>query len=514
MFSQPIDTKNVGAGATELPARGALEAWGDRWWRWAVLALLIGYGAFLAVYFVPVASGSDSSGYLNFADLLLRGRLIDDARPILGWRSDSPFATVPLGFLMEQGTGRFVPTYPSGMPLHFAAAELVVGRVAGMYLVGVGGALAAVLLCYLVGRELGLSRGLAGVSAAMLAWNPVFLFVAIQPLSDVLATTWCLAAAWGVLRSRRGTGWALFAGGAAAMAVLVRPTNILIFPALLVWMPSWRALGCFVVGGLPGAGWMAWYQNALYGSPLTSGYGDVRSIFGWANLGPTTEHYAKWLPRFVPIVWILSAVALVRTLRTDGRTAVALSLWFGAIAVFYVFYDVTQEAWWCLRFLLPAMPALILGGALGIEVLRRRLEGRAVQVWRMGVLALAIWAAVLGWHWSGQVNALQPSRAERPYREIATWIDEHLPPNAAIACLYASGAVHYYTRCAVLRWDMIERAEFEEFAGRVDLNAQPVYALLFREEERQAFEERLPGRWEKLHENARAGVWRFLEPAN
>lgn len=509
-----MDAKNVSLGAAERAGLGgARKAMTNRWWTCAALVLLIGYGAFLAAYFVPVASGSDSSGYLNFADLLLRGRLIDDARPIIGWRGDSPFATAPLGFVMEQGTGRFVPTYPSGVPLHFALAELVVGRVPGMYLVGVGGALAAVILCYLVGRELGLSRGIAAIGAAMLAWNPVFLFVGIQPLSDVLATTWCLAAAWGVLRSRRATGWALFAGVAAAMAVLVRPTNVLMFPALLVWMPSWRALGWFVLGGIPGAGWMAWYQNALYGSPLTSGYGDVRSIFGRDNLGPTAAHYLKWFPRFVPIVWILATLALVRNLRTEGRAALALSLWFGAIAVFYVFYDVTQEAWWCLRFLLPAMPALILGGALGIEALRRRLEGRTILVWRWSVVAIAIWAAVLGWRWSGKVNALGPSQAEAPYREIATWIDEHAPRNAVVASLYASGAVHYYTKCAVLRWDMIGRREFAEFASKVDLDQQPLYALLFHEEAEPAFE-RLPGRWEKLFENRRGVVWRFLGPEN
>ncbi len=514
VFSQPMDIKNVSAGAAELPVPGVRKAVGSRWWGWVVLALLMGYGGFLAVYFVPVASGSDSSGYLNFADLLLRGRLIDDARPIVGWRSDSPFATSPLGFLMEKETGRFVPTYPSGVPLQFAAAEWVLGRVPGMYVVGVGGALAAVILCYLVGREIGLSRTLAAVSAAMLAWNPVFLFVAIQPLSDVLATTWCLAAVWGVLRSRRGWGWAVFAGVAAAMAVLVRPTNLLVFPALLVWMPSWRALGWFVLGGLPGAAWMAWYQNALYGSPLTSGYGDVRSIFGWDNLGPTAAHYARWFPRFVPIVWILAAVALVRSLRAEGRSVLALSLWFGAIAVFYVFYDVTQEAWWCLRFLLPAMPALILGGALGIETMRRQWKGgRADRVWQWSVVAIAIWAAILGWRWSGKVNALGPSQAEAPYQEIATWIDEHAPRNAVVASLYASGAVHYYTRCAVLRWDMIERREFEEFSRTVNLDVQPVYALLFHEEAEQAFQ-RLPGGWEKLFENSRGAIWRFLGPAS
>jgi len=483
-----------------------------RRWKAAGWALLLAYGVLLGVYFTPIAGGSDSSGYLNFADLLLRGKLIDDARPVVGIRTGSSFATAPLGFSLEQETGRLIPTYPSGVPLHLAAAELVVGRVPGMYVVGVGGALAAVVLCFAVGRELGLSKALAALSAAMLAWNPVFLFIAIQPLSDVLATAWCLAAIYGVLRARRSPRWALLGGAAAAMAVLVRPTNVLIFPALLVWMPGWRALAWFVAGGLPGAAWMMGYQNAIYGSPLSSGYGDLWSLFRASNLGPTVRHYGEWLPRFVPILWILGALLLLPWARTRWRMIAGLALWFFPVAVFYVFYDVTKETWWCLRFLLPCLPALILGGALGIEAVRGRLSRRGTRIWTWSVAGLAVWAALLAWNGSRGLGVFGTADSEPPYREIATWVNNHVPKNAAVVSMIASGAVHYYTDCAVLRWDMIEREEFQAFAANADLEVQPVYALLFREEEQQAMNERLPGRWERIFENRRGAVWRMVGP--
>lgn len=484
-----------------------------RWWRAGALTVLLGYGIFLAVYFTPVASGSDSSGYLNFAHLLLRGRLVDEARPVRGLEAQSPFATVPLGFLMDPETGRLVPTYPSGMPLQFAAAEFVFGRAAGMHVVGVGGALAAVGLCYAVGRELGLSRALSALSAGMLAWNPVFLFIALQPLSDVLATTWILAAVFALLRARRSTGWALFAGAAAAMAVLVRPTNLLVFPALLVLMPGWRQFGLFVAGGLPGAVWMAWYQNALYGGPWASGYGDIRDHFHWSNLIPTSAHYAEWIPRFVPIVWVLAIAGVARFWRAEWKTVVALALWAAPVAVFYLFYDVTKETWWCLRFILPAMPALILGGAMGAAGIRAVATGRGVQLWRLGAAVVAVWAAGLGWFWGQRLKVIEISNSELPYREMATWVAANVPRDAAVVCFFASGAVHHYTSCAVLRWDMIARPEFESFARTMDVNVQPVYAVLFHEEEREALNERMPGRWEKIHEASRGAVWRLVGAA-
>ena len=93
------------------------------------------------------------------------------------------------------------------------------------------------------------------------------------------------------------------AGAAFAAAVLTRPTNLLLAPALVVligWKP--RQLLAFVAGGLPGAAWLAWYNHALYGHPLASGYGNIGAAFGVRYGAPTALHFGKWLALLLPAV--------------------------------------------------------------------------------------------------------------------------------------------------------------------------------------------------------------------
>ncbi|MFM9091810.1 MAG: glycosyltransferase family 39 protein [Verrucomicrobiota bacterium] len=210
----------------------------------------------------------------------------------------------PVGFFPRGGPpGDLVPTYPSGLPLQFAAASRLLGWTAGPLLVLVAAALGAVALTYLLGRELGLTPALAATGAALLAVNPVFVFTSLQPLSDTVATTWVLAAAWAAVRARVHRGWALAAGAAFALAVLVRPTNLLLGPAVALLIGrDWRRLLLLAAGGLPGAAWLAGYQHALYGHALASGYGDIFAAFGWQYGAPTARHFGAWLARLLPPV--------------------------------------------------------------------------------------------------------------------------------------------------------------------------------------------------------------------
>src|SRR3954469_9352383 len=155
-----------------------------RWIRWLGLVSLLAYGIYMAWLFVPSAGGADSSGYLNSAKLLAHGKLVAPSRVIPELKLTSPYHLVPLGFTCEPkpDSVRLAPTYPVGMPLQFAAATLVAGWTVGPYLVGVGGGLAAVWLCYRCARELGVSPLLAMIGAAALAFSPMFIFIAVQPL--------------------------------------------------------------------------------------------------------------------------------------------------------------------------------------------------------------------------------------------------------------------------------------------------------------------------------------------
>lgn len=249
-----------------------------RWFVWLGLLALAAYAVFLARNTTVAAGGSDSSGYLNSARLLASGRLQSELRvpPEFGAGETLNRAHfTPNGFFPHPNNPHLPPTYPPGLPLHFAAAAKVAGCNLGPWIVELGGAVAAVWLCYLVARELGLDPALAAAGAIALAVCPLFLFTSFPPLSDTLATAWCLATVFAALRARQGLAWAAGCGVFLAIAVLVRPTNIVILPALLVLIGfEWRRFLALAVPGLPFALWLGYYNHALYGGAMRSGYGE------------------------------------------------------------------------------------------------------------------------------------------------------------------------------------------------------------------------------------------------
>ncbi len=182
--------------------------------RLRVLALALGlaalalYGAFLVRNAAYAVGGSDSSGYANSARRLLSRTLV--ARPrsleLLGLPDSLAEIATPLGFIAGPRPGTITPFYPAGFPAHLAAAALVGGWERGPYLVSPIAAVLCLVFLYLLGRELGLSPAWsAGTTAALAAW-PAFLFQAIQPMCDVVATLWATAAIFFAVRARRRAG--------------------------------------------------------------------------------------------------------------------------------------------------------------------------------------------------------------------------------------------------------------------------------------------------------------------
>ena len=150
---------------------------------------------------------------------------------------------------------------------------------------------------------------------------------------------------------------------------------------------------------------------------------------------------------------------------------------FAALAGFYLFYRVSQEEWWCLRFLLPATPLLILAALLGVEAIarrwthgRRRLfrtraspDGRSLLespaspeashdhgvsdgVVRLGrggtdsqklapfrtgaALALGLWAIGNSVYWCRRLEVFRVKEHEQIYLATATAARQHLPAQA------------------------------------------------------------------------------------
>ena len=489
--------------------------------RWLVLSGLValaGYAVLIGCHFSTAAGGSDSSGYLNSARLFAAGELQTDLRvpaefpPAL---TENRIQFLPLGFWPFAGNPHITPTYPTGLPLHLAIAGKLLGWTAGPIAVGLFAALGAVWLCYAAGRELGLGPPLAAAGAAVLGLCPVFLFTAMQPLSDTLATTWCLAAVWAALRARRARGWAVACGAACAIAVLVRPTDLLVAPALLVLLgPDWRRIALFAAGGLPGAIWDAAYNRALYGGALHSGYGSIfetfHLVYGW----PTAWHFLKWLALLLPVA--LLALPFVAAARREFRTRelLALVVWFGAITGVYIFYEVSHEVWWCLRFILPAVPALVLGGGLGLEALARRVDAaRAERIRAVAALALAVWAAVLARYWTHRFFIMTMKAGEHTYIEACTELREKFPPGTLVVTMTFSGAAYFYTDLPVLRWDQVDAPRFAQFAALAQKAGRTVVAVEYKWEEDKALREHCPGNWQLVATLKNAAIWRLAAAA-
>lgn len=458
------------------------------------------YLGLIAAYCSPYAAGSDSSGYLNLARLLLRGELVTPVPRIDGLAPPewNYYFQQPLGFKVDWAAGTEAPTYPPGFPLHLALAALFIELDHATILVNVLLVVAAAGLMIALGRRFGLPWPWALAAAALFWASPMFISAALQPMSDLPATVWVLAAIWCALRARDRWPWAFAAGMAVAVAVIVRPSNLLaVLPVAVALGFRLRAWLALVAGGLPGAGFLAAYNFALYGSAFTTGYGSVDDLFRAEHVPHNTAHFALWIFLLASPPVTLAALALP-CLRRPSPLPVGLAIvWAAAFTAFYAFYYHAGEAWWYLRFILPMFPAVILAGTIALHQTSLRLAGNHRARWLpAGLVALAlIWDAGM----ARRLSLVATKASEAGYEQSARWTNAHVPANAIVLQMQCGGALTYYTDFTLVRWDLLEAnttwvrlQEAARDAGR------PIYAALFDFEHAPALEQHTPGEWRPL----------------
>ncbi len=494
------------------------------------LALLAAtYAFFLGWYHSPYAGGSDSSGYMNSARLMLEGRLTDPLRLPAGMPADllPPQLFVPLGFTSDPTGQHWLPSYPPGLPLHFALLGWLIGLGPATTAIGVGSALAFALLLYFTGREFGLQPNWSLALALLGALSPLTVTYALQPMSDLVAAVWGLATMLFALRSRRHIAWAVAAGAALALAVLVRPTNALFFlPAALALQPSLRHGLAFVLGGVPGALLLALYNRTVYGQFVASGYGDMSHLFSLANVPHTLWHYARWLPA-VATPLVLAALALPWQ-PIPRRLKAVLLTWVAAFLLFYSFYDCTSEHWWYLRFILPALPAVGLAAALVLQRINfpswflasRLLPANATpdqlvrgRILRAPVTLLLLLAAA-GWllDWGRTLRVTQVELDERTYALTGRWIADHLPADAVLVAMQVSGNAYYYANRPCLDPNFVTPENYARLNAWLAAHRRPLYAVTHEYEE-PTLRQNLPGRWDVVTRLRQATVWRRVDPS-
>jgi len=477
-----------------------------------VAALAVCYAWFLAVNGSSLASGSDESGYFNSARLLAAGTAGTPVPTIEGLSGHhwNPVLQQPLGFTLRKDTGQFIPTYPVGLPLHLLIAAQVVGWDRSAILVNVLGALASGLLLVLFGRRVcGLRWAWALASVAFLWMCPLFIFFSLQPMSDMPTTVWTLLAFYAADRSRERWSWAIVSGFAVGLSVLMRPTNALILLPLAVLLGgNWRLWIAMIAGGLPCALFQGGYNFWIYGTVLTSGYGDIRSLLQFDFVPPNASHFARWIPRLLtPLV--LLALGLPWFLRARPRVVGSIIVWSVTLIGFYLFYFHSGETWWYLRFILPIFPFLLLAAAM---VGQRLTDLIPQHNFRAGLIALiVIFGLNQQFKLSRELDVSSPQSADLAYLHMMDWLRQSIPADSIVVAMQASGALHYYTDFTLVRYDLMEPATFDRVVQAARIHGRPIYAPLFPFEIDPVVNARLGGKWKKVTSIDYLTIWR-LQP--
>jgi Dolichyl-phosphate-mannose-protein mannosyltransferase len=490
--------------------------WGPR----AALGLmLLVYALLLFPNKSTSVGGSDSSGYLNAARAIAAGRALEPVEALA--RLHQPALRqrlfIPLGYVPGYRPGSMAPMYPIGLPLHAVAFAAIFGWSLGPFLIGPLSAVASVLLVYLVARELDIHPAASVAAAAMFASVTVLTFFALQFMSDVPAAFWALAAVLFALKSRHRTEWAVGAGLAFGVGVLVRPSSaVLLVPLLFAVSPSIRAWAAFLAGGLPVAGAFFAFNKAAYGGILRTGYSeiDAESAFALGNLPPRIRHYASWISAMMsPLIlpaWLAASLDRARPL----RCRLLLFSWFAVFFLLYSSYG-PYEAWWYTRYLLPGVPALAISAAMGGEDLLRWFRSRG-GTWarRLGTAAIAasfLLVCGTGIRLGRKYDILDIGRGESAYPETIRWASARVPGRALVLAMQFSGAMRAYGWGEFVRWDWIDPKDFPGFRREMEAAGYRFYALLLPFEVEQATP-LLPKGWKYLGSNRDASLFE-LPPA-
>jgi hypothetical protein len=284
----------------------------------------------------------------------------------------------------------------------------------------------------------------------------------MAPMSDVpAAAAWAVSVACALGQTPTA---AFSAGVAAAVAILIRPNLAPISGIIFSWL-LWRSLRrtaststlsalWFLGPAAAGAAAVAVINARLYGSPLASGY-DLTDGFLLSYVWPNLQRYGGWLiSAETPFALAGLAGLAVSTGRLWRTEASRDARWLlgGMAAIVWISYllFVPWDAWWYLRFLLPAWPAMTLGTASMAAALYRipSSGARAAAILLLAAIGVhGVWQAV-------ERQVFVVARGEAKYVEVAKTVESLTDPDAVIIAAQHSGSIRYYAGRLTLRWDV------------------------------------------------------------
>jgi hypothetical protein len=477
----------------------------------AVLAVAIGVIALAQSSFT--ASGADAYAYVTQADLLLSGRLtvpVPIANDVPWPRPLSTF--VPFGYSAVANESAIASAVGPGLPLLMALFKAIAGHPALFLVVPITAAL-LVWSTFAIGREMGSSA--LGLGAAWLvATSPAFLTMTKEPMSDVPAAAFWAVAVWMTCRLRlavvAGVAAATVVSGvAAAIAILIRPNLVPLAAVLAVWM-LWqreendlrdrlRSLVLFSIPVVLACLSIAWINNTLFGSPFSSGYGATGQLFSVANVVTNVQRYGGWLAETQTPVAVAGLFALLvpssrlwpesEARRLGGVAsakagALLLAAIAGTVFAIYAFY-IPFDAWWFLRLLLPAWPALCIGSAAVIMAVSRLAGVRAREAQVVALIALGLYTAFL----ARRLNVFPDNEGERRYATIAELVQHATEPSSLILASIHTGPLRYYAGRDTMRFDLLDEAWLDRAVAWLTAQGRHPYFLI-EDWERPIFERR------------------------
>ena len=427
-------------------------------------------------FLLATVGGADSYGYATAAQQLASGGLVAPA-PIAEWLSspDRLALASPLGWAPWAGGNGIVPKYPLGFPALLALAGSIAGPNA-IFFVPPAMGLLTLWLVYRFTRRWG-DTTVSLLATALVAWNPVFLTYAKQPMSDVAATAWMMLALYCARSPVR-------AGLAAGAAFLTRPALIVaggVIPSLTAALKCrppgarGRFRDALIAGAIVAAAvaLQMSLQAFLFGSPFASGYGSADFLFSLGRFPENAAIYARQSWIAFGALWFAALGAGVWVLR--GRRAADILAVAAAVALPYLFY-IPYDHWETLRFLLPGLVPLTILAAFGVTAAAAAVRVPAAPA--LIVVLFAVVFAVRSERFMRASSVWEIQALEARYPLAAQWMIVNTPPQSVALAMQHSGSLRWYSGRQTLRWDLMKPDELASTIGELEAHGATVYAAL------------------------------------
>jgi hypothetical protein len=440
-----------------------------------------------------VAGGSDSYGYVSQAHLWTIGTIRQEPALLRPLDPEVPIALLaPLGYRATPDGHTIAPTYSPGLPIVMSVFERFLGRDSVFWVVPI---LAGVLVwtTYLLAARL--YRPDVGALAAVLIATaaPVLMQLTTAPMSDLPAAAWWTLAF--VLASGDRRSAAAGGGAAAAVAILTRPNLVPVLGIAVAFLAGRLIVAkrpvreiclhvfLFSLFAIPACVAVAALYNALWGSVVKSGYGSLDQLFSVANVLPNLVLYPRSTILLMPVA-LLAPIAWF--VSRDRFTTLMLGSWAAVVVLVYVAYP-AFDAEWTLRFLVPAIPPLM----VLTSVVVYSVVGRPTETHRVVFVLMVAAVAGSGVHTARTHQAFDLEH-ERRYAAVGRYIARELPQRAVLLAMLHSGTANYYSGRPTIRYDLLAGSRLDPLVEIVKQRGYVPY-LVIDWSEREEFQSRFRG---------------------